>query len=887
MNPRFAALSLSLMIVATHSPAKEASATQAPALPENKARVLAYENGLTLIVEEDHSAPVASVQAWCGTGSIHEGRQMGAGLSHILEHMLFKGTTTRGGGDIARQIQSQGGYINAYTSFDRTVYWIDVPATGVTEAVAILADAMQNSTLPEGEYAKEQEVIRREFAMGFDDPDRQSSQLMLNTVFGVSPFRHPVIGYLDIYNKLTREDVLAYYRARYVPNNLTFVISGDVDAAALQAQLGELFKDAPRRALEPVYIATEPEQVGRRDAEKEFPTELTRAALAWRVPGLTNPDTPALDLLGDVLGSGRSAILNQVLREEKKIVHSVDAGMFSLQSEGVFVVDAVCDPDQSKAFETGALSLIANVKKNGVSQADIDKARRRMLKRELSTLATARGRASDLGGNWLLTKNLNFTKDYLDAVARVTAADLQRVARTYLRDDRLNVSVLNPIGMPSATAQAQAPAAGASEIRKFTLSNGLRLLVRENPRLPLVSIHATFRSGLLAETPETNGITKLLSKAILKGTKTRSAAKIAGEIETAGGSIGSDAGNNSFSVAVEVMKPDLDLGISLLADVLENPAFPAAEVELEKNAQIAAIKAEEEQITAVARNATRKGLFGTHPYGLRANGTPASVAGLTPGLLRAFHDEYIVANNGVIAVFGAVNAGEVRKLVEKELGTLPAGKLALSNPPLPAPLAETVQVVENRDKKQAVLMIGYPGVDVLNPDRTALELINEASNDLSSRFFDRIREKLGLAYFVGAGAFTGISPGSFVFYLGTDPAKVDKVRIEFNDEISKLAADGLTPEELARAKKKLLGSEAIRNQSNSSFAATVAADELLGLGFDNALKRNAQVEAVTIDDARRVANKYLQVPARVEVTVTPATTSPAVPPATPATPAAN
>ena len=201
-----------------------AEPAKVPVLPESRAEVFTYENGLTLIVEEDRSAPVASVQAWCGTGSIHEADWMGAGMSHILEHMLFKGTEKRPPGAIANQVQKLGGYINAYTSFDRTVYWIDIPSNGAPEAVEILADVMQNATLPEEEYTKEQEVIRREFAMGFDDPGRQSSELMLRTVFTESPFRHPVIGYLDVYNKLTRDDVLRYYKTRYVPNNLTFVV---------------------------------------------------------------------------------------------------------------------------------------------------------------------------------------------------------------------------------------------------------------------------------------------------------------------------------------------------------------------------------------------------------------------------------------------------------------------------------------------------------------------------------------------------------------------------------------------------------------------------------------------------------------------------------------
>ena len=863
----FLALFSLLIMTLAHAPAKD-SRPAVPTLPDSPARVFTLENGLTLIVEEDHSAPVASVQAWCATGSIDEGKWMGAGLSHILEHMLFKGTQNRKAGDIARQIQDRGGYINAYTSFDRTVYWIDTPSDGVSEAVAILADAMMNSTLPEDEYVKEQEVIRREFAMGFDDPGRQSSQLMLRTVFSESPFRHPIIGYLDVYNKLKRDDVMEYYKARYAPNNLTFVVAGDVNAQQIHEQVQEAFKNYPRQPLEPLYVASEPQQIGQREAHEEFPTELTRLSLAWRVPGLTNPDTPALELLGDVLGSGRSSILNQELREKRQIVHSIDSGVFSLQTDGVFIIQALCDPAQRSAVEKETLAAVERIKETGGTQAELDKARRSMLASQLSGLSTARGKASDLGSNWLLTRNINFSKDYLDSIGRVTTADLKRVAREYLRTDRLNVTSLNPPGTLAGKNGAEQEVV-RSDVKKFVLPNGLRLLVREDPRLPLVSMYAAFRGGLLAEKPEINGITRLLSRALLKGTKNRTSAQISDQIESAGGRIGSDNGNNSFSVGVEVMKPDLGLGLDVLADILQNPVFPESEVELEKAAQIAAIKAEDEQITAVARNVLREKLFSNHPYSLRPSGRVASVEKLSPADLKAFKDEYIVAQNGVLAVFGDVKAEDVLKLVEKNFGTMPAGQMALSDPPTPVAPSAPINVVEERNKQQAVVMIGYPGSDVLSPDRTLLDLLNEASNDLGSRFFNRIREQMGLAYFVGAGNFAGLAPGSFVFYLGTDPKKVDAVTAELQDEISGLSRDGLTDEELARAKKKLLGSEAIRNQSNSTFAANVAVDELVGLGVDNYLKRKEQVESATIGDIRNAAAKYFATPSRVEVIVRP------------------
>src|SRR5205814_10556513 len=198
--------------------------------------------------------------------------------------MLFKGTRTRSTNEIAQKIQDVGGYINAYTSFDRTVFWIDVPKDGVTAALDILSDAMMNSTLPPEEYTKEQEVIRREFAMGFDDPDRMTSQLLFATAYQKHPYRLPVIGQMEIYNQLTQEQVMQYYQSRYVPNNLTFIVVGDVDAEQIHKQLTDYFKNYPAKALKPVIIPQEPPQLGWREAHDEFATELTRLSLAWHIP---------------------------------------------------------------------------------------------------------------------------------------------------------------------------------------------------------------------------------------------------------------------------------------------------------------------------------------------------------------------------------------------------------------------------------------------------------------------------------------------------------------------------------------------------------------------------------------------------------------------------
>src|SRR5689334_13219224 len=656
--------------------------------PPSTAKKWVLPDGLTLIVKEDRSAPVASVQAWCATGSVYEDDKLGAGLSHILEHMLFKGTKTRSANQIAQSIQDVGGYINAYTSFDRTVFWIDVPKDGVETALNVLSDAMMNSTLPPEEYNKEQEVIRREFAMNLDDPDRMASLLLFATAYQRHPYRLPVIGDMEIYNQLTQEQVMQYYKSRYVPNNLTFIVVGDVDGEKIHQQLAGFFKDYPAKALQPVFVPEEPPQLGQRNVQDEFATELSRLELAWHIPELTHPDVPALDLLSAILGDGRSSRLYRRVREQAGLAFGVSAFSYTPGDPGLFGVDATVDPTKRDEAQKLILQIISEVKQAGVTADELMKAKKMALSHHLDALTTMRGQASDIGSNWLLTRNLDFSRDYLTAVQKVTLDDIKRVASKYLVDQNLTVVSLNPKGSLTGKQAAAKPVA-AGEIQKFELSNGLRLLVREDPRLPLISMTAIFRGGLLAETPQTNGITRLTARVLLKGTKSRTAEQIADQIEAIGGSISSDAGNNSMSVSVHVMKPDLKTGADLLADVLLNATFPDKAIEREKQVQLAGIKQEEEQLTMVARNILRQALFTDHPYALRANGSASSVKTLSQKDLIAFRDKYIVAKNGVIAVFGNVNASEVKQLFEQTLGKMKPGALALTDARSPAAITKT------------------------------------------------------------------------------------------------------------------------------------------------------------------------------------------------------
>ena len=808
-------------------------------------------------MREDHSAPVVSAQAWCMTGSINEGKWLGSGMSHVLEHMLFKGTTTRGSGRIDQEVQDAGGYMNAYTSFDRTVYHIDVPNTGAKTAIDILCDIMQHATLPADEMAKEKQVILREMDMNQDDPGRRSGKRLFETAYIRSPYRYTVIGYPDIYNELQAEDIVEYYRTRYAPNNVFYVVTGDMAAGDVVEQIKTAYAKAKAKAMTPVILPEEPRQTAPREVIEEAPIELGHVHLAWHIPELRHPDMPALDVLSVILGAGRSSRLYQVVREKKGLVQSIDAWTYSPGSPGLFGIEFVLEAEKFAAACEAALAETERLKEAPVAQSEVDKAIKQFVSGTLASRKTMTGQAQDLGGSWLAANDLNFSERYLAAVKRVTPHDLQRVAREYLTTANRTHYALLPKGMSPKEAGVSSHAED-HPIQKFELPNGLTLLVKENHRLPFVEFRAIFKGGVLAESAENNGLTQLMGKVLLKGTKTRTAEQIVTEIESVGGSINGFGGNNSFGVNAEVMSGDFAIGLELVGDVLLNPTFPAAALEREREIQLATIKEQRDQLLKSASIAMRRALFGDVAYGLDPLGTESSVENLLVRDLTAFHQKLTVPNNCVLAIYGDVKTAEVKAAVEKTFGAWKTGGKALPELPAIPALKEIKRVVEQRDKKQAVLVMGFPGSTMHSPDRYALELIQEACSDLGSRLFLRIRENLGLAYYVGAQNFLGLIPGYFAFYAGTMPEKVELVEKEMLREAELLRTEGLTEEELKRAKAKIVGQKKIARQDLGGLAMTTALDELFGLGFNHSETDDAEYEAVTLDQIKAAAQKYLK-----------------------------
>ena len=831
--------------------------------PATAATAETLPNGLTLILDPDPAAPVVSVQIWVATGSMHEDGHLGAGISHFLEHMVFKGTRDYDADTLAGTVQAAGGHWNAYTSFDRTVYYIDGPAASLSVFLKTLTNLVFFPTLPESEFEKEKDVIRREIDMGLDDPDNVASRLLFSTVFTLDPRRHPVIGHRHLFDAIRHQDLTDYHRNRYTPDRCFAVISGDFDPDEARKMATELTAAClPGCGREPL-VAIDPPQLGPRRARETFAVPTSRISLAWKAPALDHPDAPAFDVLATILGRGRSSRLHRSLREEQELALEISAFSWTGPGrEGLLAASADAEPAKRDALIEAILVEVAAVVASDLDD-DLAKAKRQIAASQFRSLTTASGRASDLASNWHEARDLDFTRRYLAATQAVSAADIRRVAAT-LTETRLSLTILDPLDAP-APARTAKTARVLEELQTHTLPNGLKLALIPDHRVPLVHFQAAVRGGLPSETAETNGLNQLLASTLSKGTLTRTAREIAITLESLGASISANTGNNALLVQAAGLAPDLATIADVFAEVILSPALPADALGREKASQLAALEETLTDPLHTGFRALRQAVFSGSGYGLDPLGSPESLKALDHLALSAHHALHFNASNVTLAIAGDFDPATTLELITAKFSALPPGH------PWAAPasrLAAGGDLTNHLPKKQAVLAIGFPGTTISGADRHALAMIQEYASDMAGPLFTRIREELGLAYQVGATQFLGYDAGLFTFYLATAPDQADLARRELLAEIGKIAAHGIPDEAFDRVRSTVLSGLAIQQQSPSAIARHVALDLLFGHPADEYRRLPAAYNALTPEQVRATAARVFSVTPTV-VTVLP------------------
>ncbi len=820
-------------------------------------------NGLTVIVQENHVAPVATVRCYVrNTGSAFEGQYLGAGLSHVLEHVVSGGTTTnRTEKQIEKLIDTFGGVSNAYTSTNVTAYYIDCPAKQTMDAMELIADFMQHVKFEPAEFERELKVVKQEMSDGEVNRRRVQWKLMQQTLYTVHPVRHPIIGYRDVLDRTTNETIIDFYRSRYVPNNQILVVVGDIETQAVLDAVARQWADTPRGRETLVTMPPEPEQLSPREAVREMDGSTYDLVLAWPTVKLSHPDLYALDLAAYILSQGDSSRMVRRLKYDRQLVLSVHSASSTPDYvRGFFAVMASAQPEKWEEANAEILREVYRLRDELVSPTELAKAKKQKSAELVFGQQTVQTAAESLGRNFRTTGDPLFDKQYVRGIQQVTAEQIMDVARRYFTPGRLNrVIVAPPGGAPKRDTDDAAGA--ADEIRAVRLPNGLRVLVKRHTHLPMVNMQAYVLGGSLVDSPATAGRSALVGAMLDKGTARASARQIAEYFDSIGGKMGMTAGRNTVYGSATVLKEDFTEAAALFAECFNRPTFPEDQFEKVKTLALGAIARRSDNPHTEILELFYDALPAESPYHVLQGGKKETVERLAIDDLRAYHAKYFVPNNMIVTVFGDIDPDEALKIVAQQFGDLKADP-DFEPISLDRPNAITENIVRHKQtgKPTGMVMLGYSGTSIRDAkDYAALMVLDAILSGYGypgGWLHNELRGE-GLVYFVHAMQITGPAPGYFGILAQTRPEKVDEVVERIRRNVAKAREGQITDEEFRTAVQMIGAFHAQENTTISSQAGKAALDDLYGLGYNYDKSFDERLEAVTLEDVVRVAGKYL------------------------------
>jgi zinc protease len=848
------------------------------------------DNGLTVIVKEMPGTRVATVQIWVKAGSVYENTEE-AGITHFIEHMIFKGTETRGPGELAGAIEGVGGRINAYTSYEYTVYHATLSAAHWDMAFEVLAEAVMHSVFDPVELEREIKVVLEEVSMRYDRPNIMLFHELMATAYSRHPYRLPVIGNVESINNFSRAKILEYIQKHYYPQNLMVVVAGDVKGREVVARANDIMGSMARGGTEASPLPVEPAQNEARFFTLKADIMQPQMAIAIPISKFDSPDSPVLDVLAQIAGHGETSRLYKSLRDEKGLVYGINASAFTPTDPGMFEITAVLDGDNMLPAFEAALTEMFKFKYFSVTDEELKRSKRSLESDFVFNLERVEGQARVLGSFEMMTGDPR-EDTYLEEIRAVTHEDIKRVAQKYFTEKTINVGFLMPketsyeesreeieaaiarAGKAAIHSDSKAllPNSYLSRVHRFRLENGITLLVREDDTVPTVGIRAVFPGGLREETPVTNGAFPYISDLLPKGTRSMTAAELAEAVADMAGGLSGFSGKNTFGLKADFLARFFPEGLALVRDVLREPAFDPQEAEKIRPELLAQLKQQEDSLTALAFQEFNSRLFGGHPYSLNSIGSEDAIKSFTAAALEEIYFQHAKPDKLVLAISGDVKAEETKDLVVRLFGEWQISKRRegqeIEEDILPPAMLKKAEIHEiSRDKEQVHLVIGFLGTTLTDPDRFGLEVLDTILSGQSGRLFIELRDKQSLAYSLSSFSFFGLDTGAFGIYIGTNPEKKEQAIKSVWHELKTIRAEKVGEEELSRAKNILISQYELAMQTHSSQALELGLNETYGLGQDYG---NRYIEAIRKIDAAEVlavARKYILPEAYVMVAV--------------------
>ena len=816
-------------------------------------------NGMRVVVLENHTAPVVTVRLIVNTGSMDEGEYLGSGLSHLCEHVMAGGTTLHRTEDENKEmIKAIGAGTNAETFYYYTAYYMTTPSLYFDQALGMISDYIMYCTFDPKQVEREFGVISQEIAKDEEEPNRLMNQLFDRTAYDKSYVRILPIGYREKFLRLNREDLIKYYNRRYVPRNIVLAIGGDIkakDALDKAAKVFEKFEDKPPAE---VKYPEEPAKKGKRYAEREANIQMDILRMGFRTTDVFHPDMVKTDMLSAVMGIGKASRLYRRLVEEKQLVQYVGSGNYTPHYvHGHLSIYAQMTPENLEAVQKEVMAVAEDLKANLVKPEEITRAKNYLKAARILYRQTAEQQLEDLADTVLTIGDPLYEDKYFAAMEAVTAEDVREMAKKYLNEDNLTTVVLKP--MSKAPAKGLPPIdvkEKESGIERYQLKNGLTVLLKRNPEVPVVAIRTYSRGGVLYD-GDKPGMSNFMASTLMRGTQKKSAADIDLMVENMGAQIGFVSGNNTFGMNMTVLKDDAKAGIDLLSDILLHPAFAEAEVERVRPQILFQLQNQNNDWDDEISSLFRSVRFAKHPYAITKLGTMESVKKITAADLKAFHDKLCVGNNMVLAIFGDIDIEKTKAMVEAAFGEMAAGekdKRQIAPPPAIGKETKGVAepVVAKVPRQQVNVMLAANGIAIGDASDAEMRLLTLM---FSQNLETALRGRNDYVYLAYAFNIPGFDTGTLQILAQTTPKKYDAMMKEIRAEIEKMKKGEFTDEQFENVKRQAISYAEMSMQTNSNQADVAALDELYGMGYDYAAKYPVRLSKVTREDMMKLVER--------------------------------
>jgi zinc protease len=837
------------------------------------------ENGLGVLVREDERFPLANIRILVHAGSAYETPQQ-AGISHLLEHMVFKGAGDpgpgrMGPGESARRIEAAGGSLNAATSFDHTVYHVEVPDGAWKLGLQVVADMTFKPALIPAELTSEKEVVLAELKRGEDSPDSMLFQTAQAMIWAGTSYERPIIGYRDTVRAATSESIRAYMAPLYQPQNAVLCVVGRVKAADVIAEaerlLGGLRNTA--RIAPPTPYAQKPAD-GPRVRVVPGMWNKVHLAMVFPAPDFHSPKMPGLDVLAQILGGDETSRLYRSLKYEKRLVDAISVGSSNLERAGVLMVGAVLDADKLPAALDEISRQLASFDPESITDQELARARANIEAGQFLSKETLEGLASKLVQQYAFDGGPQGEATYLASVAAMSRPQLAALYREYFRPERMNLVVLEPAGAkldgkallagvekrwPAMKQADTAATAKNREIRQIALPGGSTLVLLPDATLPYAAVTIAWTGGDGLLKPSEQGLATLTASLLSRGTKKRPATELEDFLADRAASFGARAGAESFSVSAKFPSRFGADMYGLLREALTEPALAKAELARAKEDQINAIKRGEDQpIGLMFRNLPRA-LFASAPHDMLRLGLPEQVAAFDRAQAAAFWERQS-ARPFVLSVCGQYDEARVTEFARSLAQALaPAKGAAAAHYAVPQWKPKSTTKLSLKGRNQAHLLVVFKAPGREDQEATArLSVLRAALAGQSGLLFRDMRDKQGLGYTVTAFLSQYNKAGFMAFYIGTDPDKLDQAYDGFRKAAAAIAAQPLPEDEMARAKNVLAGEYYQDRQGLSARSAEAAGALAQGLPRDAELRLIERESALTAEEVRQAAADVLK-----------------------------